>query len=126
MGSGRGRVEAVSEGDVVLVPFPFTDLSGGKQRPALVISPADFDDADLILCAISSRVPRGLTTWELPLEASDVVNRRLPKPSIIQVGKLFTIHRDLIRARFGHVRGAKLTEVLGRLQALFKERALPV
>jgi hypothetical protein len=54
-----------------------------------------------------------------------VVERRLPKPSVIQVGKLFTIHRGLIRARFGRVRGAKLAEVLGRLQALFKEPAHP-
>jgi mRNA interferase MazF len=110
---------------VILVPFPFTDLSGGKQRPALVVSPAGFHDADVVLCAISSRVPQRLSPWELPLDASDVVERRLPKPSVIQVGKLFTIHRGLIRARFGRVRGAKLAEVLGRLQALFKEPAHP-
>jgi mRNA interferase MazF len=110
---------------VILVPFPLTDLSGSKQRPALVVSPAGLHGTDVALCAISSRVRERLSPWELPLEASDVVDRRLPKPSTIQVGKLFTIHRDLIRARFGHVRGAKLANVLGRLQALFKDPAPP-
>jgi mRNA interferase MazF len=103
----------------VLVPFPFTDLTGRKQRPALVVSPSGIHPDDVILCAITSQVPSGLSRWELRLEASDLVERRLPKPSIVQVAKLFTCHRSLVRGRFGTLEPAKLGEVLERLRALF-------
>ena len=45
-------------GDIVLVSFPFTDLSSSKRRPALVVSPDSFNEAmqDLVLAAITSRV----------------------------------------------------------------------
>jgi len=45
-------------GDIVLVPFPFTDLSSSKRRPALVISPDAFNDqtADLVVAAITSQL----------------------------------------------------------------------
>jgi len=47
----------------VLVPFPFTDLTGRKQRPALVVSSVGMHSEDVILCAITSRCrsasPRG-------------------------------------------------------------------
>ncbi len=45
-------------GDIVLVSFPFTDLSSSKRRPALVVSPDSFNDAgaDLVLAAITSQV----------------------------------------------------------------------
>jgi PemK-like, MazF-like toxin of type II toxin-antitoxin system len=48
-----------SQGDVVLVPFPFTDLSATKQRPALVLSPERLNKLrpDLVLAAITSQVP---------------------------------------------------------------------
>jgi mRNA interferase MazF len=49
--------ETYPTGSVVLVPFPFTDLSDRKRRPALVISPDGFDDEDVVFCAITSRLP---------------------------------------------------------------------
>lgn len=102
-----------------MVPFPFTDLSGRKRRPALVVSPEGFDEEDLILCAITSRVPERLSAWEVPLAAGDMVEEKLPKQSVVKVGKLFTTHRSLIASRFGIVKEEKLIEVLGRLRTLF-------
>ena len=45
-------------GDIVLVPFPFTDLSSSKRRPALVISPDDFNTRmqDLVVAVITSQL----------------------------------------------------------------------
>lgn len=107
-------------GSVVLVPFPFTDLSGGKSRPALIVSPEGFHDEDLILCAITSRLPETLSQWEASLEAGDMVEEKLlKKKSIIKVGRLFTMHRDLIARRFGTVQEQKLQEILDKLRMLF-------
>jgi mRNA interferase MazF len=111
--------EAYPPGSVVLVPFPFTDLSGRKRRPALVVSPEGFHDEDLILCAITSRLPQTLSEWEIPLEAGNMVEEKLPKRSVIKVGKLFTMHRDLVFGRFGTTKEQKLQEVLDKLQTLF-------
>ena len=53
------------------------------------------------------------------LDVEDLEDRPLPKRSVVKVGKLFTMHRHLIAARFGAIKEEKLREVLGRLRALF-------
>jgi len=111
--------EAYPPGSVVLVPFPFTDLSGRKRRPALVVSPGGFHEEDLILCAITSQLPESLSEWEIPLEAGDMVEDKLPKKSVVKVGKLFTMHRNLIARRFGTAKEQKLQEILDKLRTLF-------
>ena len=65
--------------NLVLVSFPFTDLSGRKRKPALVVSPEGFSAEDQVLCAITSQIPEKLSEWEVMLEAKDMVNERLPK-----------------------------------------------
>ena len=122
MGPGNHRPAGLGPGAIVLVPFPFTDLSGTKRRPGLVVSPANIHPEDLILCAITAQVPPTLTPWEVALEAADLVGRRLPRRSVVRVGKLFTVHCHLIVGRFGYVTAPKLAEVLARLRWLFGER----
>ncbi|HYQ84988.1 MAG TPA: type II toxin-antitoxin system PemK/MazF family toxin, partial [Rubrobacter sp.] len=93
------------------MPFPFTDLSGRKRRPALVVvSTEGFDDEDLVLCAVTSRLPERFSEWEASLGAEDMVEERLPRRSVVKVGKLFTTHRSLIAHRFGTVKEYKLDE----------------
>src|SRR5437867_11843308 len=110
----------MARGDIVLVPFPFTDLSGEKRRPALILSPDSFDPEDLVLCAITSRLPGRPGPWEIPLQGQDVVDGQLPRPSIIRAGKLFTMHRSLVPGRFGAIRPEKFLEVLSVLQLLIR------
>lgn len=109
------------QGTVVLVPFPFTDLSGSKRRPALVVSPEGFHDEDLILCAITSRVPQRLSEREILLEAGDMLAEQLPKRSVIKPSKLFTMDRRLIASRYGAVKQYKLLEVLRTLREIFAD-----
>ncbi|PYJ23842.1 MAG: type II toxin-antitoxin system PemK/MazF family toxin [Verrucomicrobia bacterium] len=106
-----------SQGDVVLVPFPFTDLSATKQRPALVLSPERLNKIrpDLVLAAITSRVPAALDEDEILLSASELGAAGLPKPSIIKLGKIFTIHQGLIRKKLGNIGEATLENVRQKL-----------
>jgi hypothetical protein len=53
------------------------------------------------------------------LEAKYIVNERLPKRNTTKVGKLFTMRRSLVAARFGALKEEKLLEVLDELRALF-------
>ena len=108
-------------GAVLLVPFPFTDLSGSKRRPALVVSPTGFHGEDLILCAITSQVPERLSEQEILLEAGDMAEEQLPKSSMIKSGKLFTMHHSLIASRYGSVKQYKLLEVLQTLREIFAD-----
>jgi mRNA interferase MazF len=77
-------------GDVVLVPFPFTDLTSSKRRPALVISPDSFNaqQQDLVVAAITSQVPD--ITEPLVLTSKDFSSGTLPKISLVKPNKLFT------------------------------------
>jgi mRNA-degrading endonuclease toxin of MazEF toxin-antitoxin module len=94
-------------------------LSGRKRRPALVASPEGFDDEDLVLCAITSRLPERVWEWDASLTAEDMVEENLPRRSVVKVGKLITMHRSLVARRFGMPKEHKLEEILGKLRTLF-------
>ena len=81
------------KGDIVVIPFPFSDLSGNKRRPALVI--ADLDGEDVILCQITS-VARN-DNYAVPIDSSDFEWGTLPaKESFVRPSKIFTASRKLI------------------------------
>ena len=109
------------QGDVVLVPFPFTDLSSAKQRPALVISADVFNSTrdDLLVAAITSQIPAQLGADEFPIPAAELTGCGLPKPSILRLSKLVALHRRLVIKRIGTLPTATLTHVLAPLRQLF-------
>ena len=82
-------------GDIVLVPFPFTDLSSTKKRPALVVSPDRFNAhaQDVVLVAITSQPA---DSHVVALDEHDYVDGKLPRTSFVKVSKLFTTHPTLV------------------------------
>jgi mRNA interferase MazF len=106
-----------SQGDVVLVPFPFTDLSAVKQRPALVLSPDRLNKvrSDVVVAAITSQIPEVVGEDEMLLSDADLKTAGLPKASIIKLGKIFTIHQGLIRKKLGRVPDSTLQGILQKL-----------
>jgi mRNA interferase MazF len=112
------------QGDVILVPFPFTDLTMVKQRPALVLSADWFNTSrdDCVLAAITSQIPTELQPDEYRLSASDLGAGGLPKPSLVRLGKLFTISKSLLRKRLGTLPKATMVVVLKQMEQVFHER----
>ena len=108
-----------NRGTLVLVPFPFTDLSATKRRPALVISPDSFNEKseDLILVAVTSKFPPELSEIEIPLENVDLKEGILPKRSVVRLAKIFTMHSGLIKKKAGSLKDQKIQEILDRLIA---------
>lgn len=92
-------------GDVVLIGFPFTDLAGSKQRPALVISSLWYNEnkIDVILAAITSQVPAKPEDDEYLLSPKELKMAGLPKQSMVKVGKIVTLDRRLIRKKLGRL-----------------------
>jgi mRNA interferase MazF len=86
---------AFQRGDIVLVPFPFTDLTRPKVRPAVVVSSLLFNSTspDVILAAISSRIPPTLADTELIIRQGSTrfPATRLHVSSMIRATKLITI-----------------------------------
>ena len=105
-------------GDVVLVPFPFTDLSSSKRRPALVISPDAFNHQmqDVVGAAITLQLTN---EHAVTIEASDCVDGKLPKTSVVKLAKVFTIHSTLVIQKLCALREEKLVGILGDLREFF-------
>lgn len=112
------------QGDVILVPFPFTDLTTIKQRPALVLSADWFNTLrdDCVVAAITSQIPSDLQPDEHRLPASDLLAGGLPKPSLVRLGKLFTISKSLLRKRLGTLPEATMIVVLKQMEQVFHGR----
>lgn len=95
-------------GDVVIVPFPQTDLKPGKLRPALAL--VDLPGDDLILCQITSQARSD--GFSISLGTSDLARGSLPVASYIRPNRLFTVDKSVIVRVAGRVTPAKLQESL--------------
>ena len=98
-------------GQVVVLPFPFSDLSSSKKRPALVIAPLTGDD--LIVCQITT-VVRG-DGYAISLTNRDFVTGSLPHPSTIRTNRLFTADSKVILRAVGTLSRKKVDEVIDRI-----------
>ncbi len=109
-----------NRGDDVLVPFPFTDLTTQKQRPALVISSKSFNDssADTILLAITSQIPIDLEHSDYRLSPDEQKKGGLPKPSIVKAAKVVTLSQALIRKTVGRLPTESLDRIVGILVSI--------
>lgn len=99
------------KGQVVVAPFPFSDLSGSKNRPALVIASLSGDD--LILCQITT-VTR-IDSYTIHLANNDFVVGSLDRPSIIRANRLFTADSNLIYRSVGSLSQKKIQEVINKI-----------
>ena len=102
-------------GEVVVIPFPQTDLTTGKRRPALVL--LDLPGDDLILCQITTRARSD--DFTVSLDPNDFERGKLNQPSFIRPQRLFTVEQRVIVYSVGKVKPAKLAEVLTKVRALF-------
>jgi mRNA interferase MazF len=102
--------------DVVVVPFPFTDSSATKRRPALVLSAEAFHDraGHLVLAMITSRENRG---WPLDVEIRDLRRAGLSHPSVVRL-KLFTLDERLVLRNAGKLAGEDAAAVKKSLSLL--------
>jgi mRNA interferase MazF len=106
-------------GDVILVPFPFTDGSSSKKRPAIVISTDSYDrhKPDLILIAVTSQVSTDLQFGEASI--ADWSAAGLIKPSVIKPA-IATIEKTLVIRKLGSLQGLDLETFSSILQQIIK------
>ncbi len=110
---------ASAAGSVVLVPFPFSDLSRSKLRPAVVLAEADRDD--LILCQVTSNPYSDDAA--VALTSSDFVVGSLQRVSYARPGKLFTAARSLIVSDVGVLQDAVRDRIVDAVVAMLRGEA---
>jgi mRNA interferase MazF len=115
--SERAGKEEVAKGDIVAIPFPFSDLSGSKLRPALVLSSLRGDD--VILCQITSK--NRFDEYSVQLAEPDLCSTNLRESSTIRPNRIFTADKAIISYRLGQLSEHKIKEVERKLMQILIE-----
>lgn len=103
-----------SAGAVVLVPFPFSDLTKSKLRPAVVL--ADAGRGDWILCQVTSNPYSDVHA--VPVTDEDFVTGALRVVSYARPGKLFTANHDLMVAQVGTLKNESFRRIIDAVVSL--------
>jgi mRNA interferase MazF len=103
------------KGEAVVIPFPFSDLSGSKKRPALVL--ADLPGDDIVLCQITSQ---STDNYSIQLENSGFSTGSLPVTSFIRPARIFTADKNIIIRKAGVIKESIRMEVVRKVVELIK------
>jgi mRNA interferase MazF len=102
---------------VVVVPFPFSDLTLAKRRPALVI--AELEGDDLILCQITSQ--RIIDRYAVSIEENDFETGTLRQKSNVRPNRVFTADRHIVIYPVGHLKPDKVSDVIERIVDILRQ-----
>ena len=104
----------MAKGDIVLITFPFTDLSGNKLRPAVVLAETTLD---LTVCFITTQLQ-----WQEPtdLQLIPTLLNGLRKQSLIRTSKIATLDKTLAKGLLGLLTSKELTELNSKLKILLQ------
>lgn len=107
------------KGKIVVVPFPFTDLSSIKRRPALILHETKYD---IVVAYISSVMPSIPSPEDvlIPRSRPSFINTGLLSDSVIQLDKLATIEKSLIIRTLGEVDNDLKAEINPKLAACYR------
>jgi mRNA interferase MazF len=109
------------QGDIVLIPVPFTDLTSQKRRPVVVISNNAHNQsgADVIVVAMTSRP--AVAPYGFQISSADLVQGTLNRPGTVRVDKIYTLAKSIIVKRFGTVS----PDVVDRIRHVLDALTLP-
>lgn len=104
----------MAKGDVVLIKFPFTDLSGSKLRPAIVLAETSLD---LTVCFVTTQI-----VWQEPTDVLIQPNAAngIRKPSLIRSSKIATLDRLLAKGLLGTLSVAEIADLDAKLKNLLQ------
>ena len=108
----------MKRGTVVLAPFPFTDLSGQKVRPAVVVSRSDRSGRDVMLAFITSHRGHPLSATDLLIEDThpDFAGTGLKTKSVIKLNKLVTVESAILLGELGELSASLLQQIDAKLR----------
>jgi mRNA interferase MazF len=110
----------LEQGDIVLVPVPFTDLSSTRKRPLIVISNDGYHKTaqDIIIVAMTSNPAQ--TTYSFVLTSNDLSSGSLNRPGTVRADRVYTLARKIAVRVFGRVNATVLERIRGLLDQITK------
>ena len=105
--------------ELFLVPFPFSDGSGKKVRPVLVLSKNEFNNQsqDVIVCAITSNLHK--EHYSLQISQKDLEEGTLHKTSTIKIENILKVDKTLLLKKIGKIKDTTFTQTREKLYSLF-------
>ncbi|MBS3083320.1 type II toxin-antitoxin system PemK/MazF family toxin [Candidatus Pacearchaeota archaeon] len=99
--------------DIVLIPFPYSDLSSFRQRPALIISNSILNSTQDVICCLVTRN----SDYNCLLMPEDCfADGKLPFKSWIKPYRIFTVHKNIIKKKICSVKGKFYDKLLIEIQ----------
>ncbi len=106
------------QGDILLVPIPFSDLTSMKKRPVLVLSNNIYNKQteDIIVAAITSNI-RGVN-YEVLIDEEDMIKGTLPRISCVRSDKIYTLSKEIIVKKYGRLTNSKIQDVIIKINEI--------
>ena len=110
----------ISQMDLCLVPFPFSDQSGRKVRPVVVISKNDFNEKseDVIVVGVTSNLSKD--RFSILFSNEDLIEGKLHSACCVKVENILKIDKEMIIKKIGIISPEKFGQVLNCLFRIFK------
>ena len=106
------------QGEIILIPIPFSDLSSQKQRPVIVISNNNYNrkTSDIVVVAMTSNPAP--VTYGFTITSSDQSRGKLKRPSKVRVDKVYTLSQSIVVKVFGQVKPNIIDKINHLMQKL--------
>ena len=112
-------LEMTNQRSIILVPFPYSDQTGKKVRPALILSNTSFNkNDDVIICALTSSIKE--RPYSLLINSKDTINKKLQDTSQIRIDTITRIKKNLIIKEIDVLNENIFKKVLEILNSIFK------
>ncbi len=111
------------QGDILLVPIPFTDLSSQKRRPVIVISNNNYNQttSDMVVVAMTSNPTEA--DYSFTITSSDLEKGALNHPGKVRADKIYTISKSIVAKTFGRVKEETLERIRKEIQNLTAKKS---
>jgi mRNA interferase MazF len=106
------------QGDILLIPVPFTDLSSRKRRPVIVVSNNEYNrkTGDIVVVAMTSNPTT--VAYSIAISSSDLATGILNRPGKVRVDKIYTLSQTTVVKTFGRINNATMDRIRATLRAL--------
>lgn len=109
-------MERPLRGDIVVINFPYSDLTTYKKRPAFVVKVPK--EEDIIVCQITATSQE--KSLEVPLNDNDFEQGKLKMQSNIRIDKIFSVEKSMIDYKIGHLKKDKVSEIIDKFCLFIK------